>query len=115
MPTHGTRIGHWRTAGAAFACLTLLTTGCVRDAFFEYRVQEGCWDMDPSPPEGVGVADCRNTDDGIMYLIDPQGDCWQVPVCDVPASWEGWRYADQDEDAWCLDAAARQWELECEA
>lgn len=99
-----------------FLLLMGLLAACRPWSFFEFDVEAECWDMDPSPPRGVDLSLCRHSEDGITYVIAPDGNCWEIPFCaGIDGNWEGWRYAHPDIDAWCFDAAMRQGELLCES
>jgi len=90
---------------SAVSVLLLSTAACYRGAYFEYRQDDGCWDMDPSPPRGVDLSVCELREDAIVYAIDPDGDCWELESCwGLHDEWEGWRVADATDDAWCYEA-----------
>jgi len=99
---------------AASIAVLLTASACRRGAFNEYRQDDGCWDMDPSPPRGVDLSVCTWRNDGIRYVIDPDGDCWEIPSCGITGEWEGWRMADATDDAWCYEAGRDSSIPDCE-
>ena len=81
----------------------LVVGGCHRGSFGLLDRDRMCWAVDFPEPVGVNYADCERATENEPNYIDPDGNCWRGPNCDI-RTWLGWRFPTLPGDEFCDEA-----------